>query len=204
MFITFEGIDLSGKSTQAKLFFEYLKKKKKKVILLREPGGTEISEQIREILLHRSGSKMSDMTEFLLFSAARSQLTGEVIKPHLDKGYTVICDRYFDSSTAYQGYGGKVDRDTIKKINSIASGNLFPDLTFLINITYKESVKRKKGNRKADRIEQKKSTYFNKVVTGYLDIASKNKKRVKVLDGTDTIEHIHSKIVELYNNRIKQ
>lgn len=203
MFITFEGIDLSGKSTQAKLFFEYLRKKKKKVILLREPGGTQISEQIRNILLHRSGSNMDDMTEFLLFSAARAQITAEVIKPHLDKGYTVICDRYFDSSTAYQGYGGKVDRSTIKKINSIASGNLFPDLTFLINITYKESVKRKKGNRKADRIEQKKSTYFNKVVNGYLDIASKNKRRIKVLDGTDSIEHIQSKIVEIYNKRIK-
>ena len=203
MFITFEGIDLSGKSTQAKLFFEYLKKKKRKVILLREPGGTEISEQIREILLHKSGSKMDDMTEFLLFSAARSQLTSEVIKPHLDKGYTVICDRYFDSSMAYQGYGGKVDRNTIKKINSIASGNLNPDLTFLIDITYKESIKRKPGNHKADRIEQKKSSYFNKVVKGYLDIASKNKKRVKVLDGTDSIELIHSKIVEIYNKRIK-
>jgi dTMP kinase len=203
LFITFEGIDLSGKSTQAKLFFEYLKKKSKKAILLREPGGTPISEQIREILLHKSDSKMDDMTEFLLFSAARSQLTAEVIKPHLEKGYIVICDRYFDSSTAYQGYGGKVDRGTIKKINTIASGNLIPDLTFLINISYKESVSRKKGNRKADRIEQKKSNYFNKVVNGYLDIASKNKRRVRIINGTESIEHIHSKIVEIYNKRIK-
>jgi dTMP kinase len=201
LFITFEGIDLSGKSTQAKLFFEYLKKSNKKVILLREPGGTIISEQIRNILLHKSDSKMDDMTEFLLFSSARSQLTREVIKPHLNKGYTVICDRYFDSSMAYQGYGGKVDRSIIKKLNTIASGNLLPDLTFLINITYKESLKRKNPNYKADRIEQKKSSYFNKVVNGYLDIASKNKKRVKVLDGTDSIEHIQSKIVELYNKR---
>ena len=203
MFITFEGIDLSGKSTQAKLFFEYLKKKKKRVILLREPGGTAISEQIRNILLHKSDSKMDDMTEFLLFSAARCQLTQEVIKPHLDKGYTVICDRYFDSSTAYQGYGGKVELTTIKKLNSIASGNLIPDLTFLINISYKESLKRKKGKRKYDRIEQKKSSYFDKVVNGYLDIASKNKRRVKVLDGRESIEHIHSNIVEIYNKRIK-
>lgn len=203
MFITFEGIDLSGKSTQAKLFFEFLRKKKRKAILLREPGGTPISEQIRNIILHKSDSKMDDMTEFLLFSAARRQLTEEVIRPHLDKGYTVICDRYFDSSTAYQGYGGKVNRDIIKKINSIASGNLIPDLTFLINITYRESLKRIKGNHKADRIEQKKSSYFNKVVNGYLDIASKNKRRVKVLDGRESIEHIHSKIVEIYNKRIK-
>ena len=204
MFITFEGIDLSGKSTQAKLFFEYLRKRKKKVILLREPGGTAISEQIRDILLHKSGSNMDDITEFLLFSAARCQLTTEIIKPQLDKGVTVICDRYFDSSTAYQGYGGKVNRDIIKRINSIASGNLFPDLTFLINITYKESLKRKKKNHKADRIEQKKSSYFNKVVNGYLDIASRNKKRIKLLDGTKSIEHIHSQIVEIYNKRINK
>lgn len=203
MFITFEGIDLSGKSTQARLLYDYLKKRKVKVEFLREPGGTEISEKIRKIILDKSNRKMNDLTEFLLFSAARCQLTEEIIKPQLAKGYTVICDRYFDSSTAYQGYGGKVDIDTIKRLNSVSTGNLNPDLTFLINISYRESLKRKAQNRKTDRIEQKKGTYFNKVVNGYLDIASKNKKRIKVIDGTKSIEHIHTEIVEIYNKRIK-
>lgn len=203
MFITFEGIDLSGKSTQARLLYDYLKKRKVKVEFLREPGGTEISEKIRKVILDKSNREMNDLTEFLLFSAARCQLTEEVIKPRLAKGYTVICDRYFDSSTAYQGYGGKVDIDTIKRLNSISTGNLNPDLTYLINISFRESLKRKAQNRKTDRIEQKKGNYFNKVVNGYLDIASKNKKRIKVIDGTKSIEHIHSEIVEIYNKRIK-
>ena len=203
MFITFEGIDLSGKSTQARLLYDYLKKRKVKVEFLREPGGTEISEKIRNIILDKSNHEMNDLTEFLLFSAARCQLTEEVIKPRLSKGYTVICDRYFDSSTAYQGYGGKVDIDTIKRLNSISTGNLNPDLTYLINISYRESLKRKAQNRKTDRIEQKKGTYFDKVVNGYLNIASKNKKRIKIIDGTQSIELIHSEIVEIYNKRIK-
>ncbi len=203
MFITFEGIDLSGKSTQARLLYDYLKKRKVKVEFLREPGGTEISEKIGNIILDKSNHEMNELTEFLLFSAARCQLTEEVIKPRLSKGYTVICDRYFDSSTAYQGYGGKVDIDTIKRLNSISTGNLNPDLTYLINISYRESLKRKAQNRKTDRIEQKKGTYFDKVVNGYLNIASKNKKRIKIIDGTQSIELIHSEIVEIYNKRIK-
>ncbi len=203
MFITFEGIDLSGKSTQAKLLFDFLKKKKKKAIFLREPGGTRVSEEIRNLLLHKSDLQISSLTEFMLFSAARCQLTEEVIKPNLAKGITVICDRYYDSSTAYQGYGGKLDRDVIKKINVIASGNLKPDLTFLIDISYSESLKRKGKSHKPDRIEKKKSDYFNKVTAGYRDIAKKSKKRVKLIDGTKSIEHIHSQIVEIYNKRIK-
>ena len=120
MFITFEGIDLCGKSTQAKLLYNYLRKTGKKVILVREPGGTLISEKIREILLDKKNSNMKYLTEFLLFSASRYQLTEEIIKPHLKKGYIVICDRYFDSSTAYQGYGGNLDIKLINRINKIA------------------------------------------------------------------------------------
>lgn len=109
MFITFEGLDLSGKSTQAKLLLKYFNSKKVKSILLREPGGTVISEKIRKILLDKEHLEMFPLTEFLLFSAARSQLVDEVIKPALKKGMVVLCDRYHDSSTAYQGYGGNLD-----------------------------------------------------------------------------------------------
>src|SRR4030095_6968148 len=143
MFITFEGIDLSGKSTQLKLLEEYLKKKKKKVISVREPGGTKISERIRETILNKEHNMMEYLTEFLLFSASRHQLTKEVIIPHLKKKYFVLCDRYFDSSTAYQGYGGKINLDVINKVNKISTTGLTPDLTFLIYITPEESIKRK-------------------------------------------------------------
>ncbi|MEO8666831.1 MAG: dTMP kinase [Ignavibacteria bacterium] len=144
MFITFEGIDLSGKSTQIKLLQNYLEKKNINVISVRDPGSTGISERIRDILLDKDHFKMEYLTEFFLFSSSRQQLTKEVILPYLKKKYFVLSDRYFDSSTAYQGYGGMIDLKTIKNVNKIASDGLIPDLTFLINISIDECLKRKK------------------------------------------------------------
>jgi len=198
MFITFEGIDLSGKSTQAKLLYDYLKEKKKKVIIVREPGGTEISEKIRDILLDKKNINMKYLTEFLLFSASRYQLTEEIIKPHLKHGYYVICDRYYDSSTAYQGYGGKIDISIINSVNKIATGNLIPDLSFLIDISYKENLNRREKMKKShDRIEQKEISYYTKVIDGYRTIAQKDKKRFKVLDGTKPIPDLQKEIIKL-------
>jgi len=197
MFITFEGIDLSGKSTQIRLLGEYLRKKKKKTILIREPGGTLISEKIRQIILDRKNSKMEYLTEFLLFSASRQQLTKEIIIPSLKKEYFVLCDRYFDSSTAYQGYGGKINLKTVNEINKISTDGLIPDLTFLIYISAQESVRRKMLIKKAeDRIEQKKVSYYKKVSAGYIEIANKNKNRFVVIDGMKSIQEIHNVIVE--------
>ena len=196
MFITFEGIDLSGKSTQIKLLKKYLEQKKKKVISVREPGGTVISEKIRDILLDKDHLKMEYLTEFLLFSASRQQLTKEVIMPHLKKKYFVLSDRYYDSSSAYQGYGGMLDLNIIKKINTIATDGLVPDLTFLINISIDECVRRKKLMKKTeDRIEQKKISYYKKVSEGYLKIADNNKRRFVVIDGNRSVEEIHNEIV---------
>lgn len=196
MFITFEGIDLSGKSTQIKLLKNFLENNKKKVITVREPGGTQISEKIRDILLDKEHLKMEYLTEFLLFSASRQQLTKEVILPYLKKKYFVISDRYYDSSTAYQGYGGMLDLNIIKKINEIATGGLVPDLTFLINISIDECVKRKKLMKKTeDRIEQKKISYYKKVINGYLKIAGDNNRRFVVINGNKSIEEIHKEIV---------
>lgn len=196
MLITFEGIDLSGKSTQAKLLHDYLKKRKNRSILVREPGGTIISEKIRRILLDRENHDMEYLTEFLLFSASRHQLVKEVIVPHLKKGFIVICDRYYDSSTAYQGYGGKLDLSLVNKINKFSTDDLVPNKSFLINISYKESLKRKSIIKKTqDRIEQKKVSYYNKVVRGYLEIAADNKRRFKVLDGGKSINELHKEIL---------
>ena len=196
MFITFEGIDLSGKSTQIKLLKNYLEQKKKKVISVREPGGTEISEKIRDILLDKDHLNMEDLTEFLLFSSSRQQLTKEIILPYLKKKYFVLSDRYFDSSTAYQGYGGMIDLKIINSINRIATDGLIPDLTFLINISIEECIRRKKlMNKTEDRIEQKKFSYYEKVINGYLQIAGKNRKRFVVLDGTASVSELHNEIV---------
>jgi len=199
MFITFEGIDFSGKSTQAKLLFDYLKKKKKKVIFVREPGGTKLSEKIRNLLLDKKNDNMTFVSEFLLFSASRNQLTNEVIIPHLKKGYVVICDRYFDSSTAYQGYGGKIELKSLILVNKLASASLTPERTYLLNISYKDSVKRKSKNGTDDRIEKRKAEYYNKVIRGYLEIAKANKKRFRVLNATETKEIIFNKILQDLN-----
>lgn len=202
MFITFEGIDLSGKSTQAKLLFDYLRRKKKKVILVREPGGTYTSERIREILLDKSHKKMESLTEFLLFSASRHQLTVEVIKPHLNKDYIVICDRYYDSSTAYQGYGGMIRMNIIKEINKIASTGLNPDITFFVDIDMAESSKRRVSMKKTkDRMESKKSEYFKKVIAGYRKLAVLNKNRFIKLNGNKSIEELQTEILNIIRKR---
>lgn len=205
MFITFEGIDLSGKSTQIKLLRENLIRDKKKVVAVREPGGTEISEKIRNIILDKVHLKMEYLTEFLLFSASRNQLTNEIIIPHLKKNYFVLCDRYFDSSTAYQGYGGMIDLKIINSVNKVATGGLVPDITFLINISIEECIKRKKLIKKdEDRIEQKKVSYYKKVIAGYLQIADNNKKRFVVIDGTMPIEEIQKEVIHsLFKLKVK-
>jgi len=201
MFITFEGIDFCGKTTQAKLLYEYLKNEKKKVIFVREPCGTYISEKIRDILLDEENHNMHFLTEFLLFSASRQQLVKEVIKPHLKKNYIVICDRYYDSSTAYQGYGGDLNLKQVNEINKIATDGLVPDFTFLIDIEYSEAQKRKKLVKNVDdRIEQKKKIYFRKVIKGYREIA-KREKRFRVLDGKLHIYAIRNDIISMLKKK---
>lgn len=203
MFITFEGLDFSGKSTQAKLLYKYLLSKRKKCLLLREPGGTTISEKVREIILDKEHIEMTPLTEFMLFSASRSQLVSQVIKPHLKKGYVVICDRYYDSSTAYQSYGGSLEPQSVSIVNKIATGNLVPGITILIDVKPKDAFLRAelRGNAK-DRMENKDLKFFTKVYKGFKDIANKNKKRFVVINGTQTIEEIHTEIKKTVNKKL--
>ena len=203
MFITFEGIDYSGKSTQARLLHEYLLKRKLKSILLREPGGTKISEKVREIILDKEHLEMTPLTEFLLFSASRSQLVSQVIKPHLEKGYIVICDRYYDSSTAYQGYGGEIDMRKIFTMNDYATGGLKPDLTFLIDISPSEAFKRAENRTgPRDRMENKTIRFYNRVHKGFLELANQNKNRFVILNGTLEITQIQNRITEIANKKL--
>ncbi len=201
MFITFEGIDLSGKSTQIKLLAAYLTKLSKKAVIVREPGGTKISEKIRDILLDKDHFAMDDTTEFMLFSASRRQLTQEIIIPALKKKSYVISDRYYDSSTAYQGYGGGLDLKMINRVNEIASTGIEPDITFLLEINLKCWLERKRSEgRTEDRIESKKIAYYKKVIKGYKKIAGMNKKRFVVIDAAASKEQVHRDIITAIQN----
>jgi dTMP kinase len=196
MFITFEGIDFSGKSTQLELLKDYLVEHKKKVEILREPGGTEISEKIRHILLDSKNEKMCAEAELLLFSASRAQLVREKIRPYLLKGIYVISDRFLDSSTAYQGYGRGIPLDMVMMIHQLAIGDTIPDLTFFIDIPVgiANERKKKKSKGKLDRIELGDTEFYNRVRNGYLEIA-RREERFKVIDGTQTIETIQNQII---------
>lgn len=197
MFITFEGLDFCGKSTQVELLRKYFIIQGKKVIVIREPGGTEISESIRGILLNKNNFKMKTETEFLLFSSSRAQLVREVIIPALNSNTIVISDRYIDSSIAYQGYGRGLDIEILKLINSFVINEAIPNLTFLIDIPVEESLKRKSMKQPylLDRIEISENAFYHRVWEGYHKIA-KFEKRFVIIDGTQKIEEIHKKIIE--------
>jgi dTMP kinase len=196
MFISFEGIDFSGKSTQIELLKDYLVDHNKKVEILREPGGTEISEKVRRILLDNKNEKMFAEAELLLFSASRAQLVREKISPYLQKGIYVISDRFHDSSTAYQGYGRGIPIEVVMKVHELAIGDTIPDLTFFIDIPVgiANERKKKKAKVKLDRIELADIEFYNRVRSGYLEIA-RQEERFKVIDGTQTIETIQNQII---------
>jgi len=197
MFISFEGIDFCGKSTQVELLRDYLLEQKKIVHLIREPGGTEISEKIREILLDKKNNAMVMETELFLFSASRAQLVREVIRPYLQKGYYVISDRFHDSSTAYQGFGRGLSVDAIIKIHNLAIGETLPDITFFIDIPNEIAIERKlkKSHSDLDRIEVSDNTFYERVREGYLYL-SKQEKRFRVIDGRQSIENINKQIID--------
>jgi dTMP kinase len=205
MFITFEGIDFCGKSTQVELLKNFLVEKNHKVQIIREPGGTEISEIIRPILLDKKHYKMFMETEIFLFSAARAQLVREKIRPYLDENYFVISDRFHDSTTAYQGYGRGISLELVNHINSLAIGSTIPDITFFIDISVEEAEKRKqiKNRLTLDRIETSNSDFYNRVRNGYISI-SENEKRFKRFDGSKSIEEIHQEIKEILSFEKKE
>ncbi len=195
MFISFEGIDCCGKTTQVKLLIEKLQSQNRHVVLLREPGGTVISERIREILLDKKNSKMIQITELLLFSAGRAQLVSEVIKPALLQNKIVICDRYVDSTTAYQGYGRGLTLGAVKTINRVATTDVMPKKTFFIDITVQEMHERRRAkNHEIDRMELSNEEFFHRVRNGYLELAKEEPDRFIVIDGKQPIETIHEEI----------
>ena len=193
-FISFEGGDGSGKSTQIQILREFLEERGYDVILTREPGGTPISEKIRSIILDKANSEMDDMTEALLYAAARAQLVSQIIRPALEEGKVVICDRFVDSSMAYQAYARGLG-DSVKTINAFAVGNCMPDLTILLKVNPQVGSSRI-GNRERDRIELASSDFHKKVYEGYLQLEKLYPERIVGIDAADTIENISGIISE--------
>ena len=194
LFITFEGGDGCGKTTQIKLLDEYLRAKGYKTLLTREPGAKGLGEKIREILLNYDG-EVSPRCESFLFLADRAQNVDCIIRPALAEGTIVICDRHTDSSVAYQGYGRGLDIDRIKKLNALATDGLVPDLTIVLDVDVETSQTRV-GSVK-DRMESAGVEFFERVRNGYLEIAKQEPERVKVVDSKQSIEDIHKQILEL-------
>ena len=196
-FISFEGIDGCGKTTQIKLLSKYLDDKKLDNTIVREPGSTNISEKIREILLNNN-NKINPYTETLLFLSSRSQLVNEIITKNIDKKVFTLCDRFTDSTLAYQGYGRGLDKDMINVLNNFATLNIKPDLTFILDVNLSESIKRIGKN--MDRMEKSGLEFLNNVRLGYKKISSIDTSRYKLINCLDrTIEDISDEIINCIN-----
>ncbi|MCM1272555.1 MAG: dTMP kinase [Clostridium sp.] len=195
-FISIEGPDGSGKTTQIQLLKEYLEKKGYEILITREPGGTKISEAIRDIILDRAFVEMDYMTEALLYAAARAQLVAEVIKPALSGGKFVICDRFVDSSAVYQGMARGLGVDTVYEINGFAIQNVMPDLTIHLDLPASVGIARKKNQAELDRMELEALNFHEKVAEGYRQLAKRTPDRIYTIDATQPVENIHRQILE--------
>lgn len=195
LFITFEGADGCGKTTQLNMLADFLKQKNKDVMVTREPGEKGLGEKLREILLNYEG-EVSSSAESFLFLADRAQHIDIIVKPALENGKIVLCDRYTDSTVAYQGYGRGLDLGRIDLLNDIATGGMKPDLTIVFDIDVETSMIRV-GNEK-DRMESAGKDFHDRVRKGYLELAKQEPKRVKVIDATKSIDEIHNAVIDLF------
>jgi len=201
LFITFEGIEGSGKTTQAKRLYKYLKNKKIPCIFTREPGGPRISEKIRRLLLDADNYGMYKKTELLLYAASRAEHVSRIIKPALKIGKVVISDRFSDSTFAYQGGGRKISMKTARMINDFATERLKPNLTFIIDLPVRVGLKRLS---KTDRIEKEREEFHTRVRSEYLKIAKEEPQRVKIIDGTKGVEEQTGEIVSAVHRYLKR
>ena len=206
MFITFEGPEGSGKSTQIALLSGWLRGRDQAVLTTREPGGTAIGDRVRAILLDHAASEMSPEAEVLLFSAARAQHVNEVIRPHLESGGVVLCDRFADSTLAYQGYGHRLPLDTLATVTAFATGGLRPDLVAYLDIDVQAGLRRKQQHAKDDagqwnRMEAQALAFHQRVRAGYLEMAAKDSVRWLVVDASQGVEDVQrvlrERVVEL-------
>jgi dTMP kinase len=210
LFITFEGPEGSGKTTHARLLYEYLRDKEYPVVLTREPGGTRISDEVRQVLLDPENTDILPRTEILLFSASRAQLSEEFIRPHLDQSHVVICDRYADSTMAYQGYGLGLDLDTLRVITAFATGGLAPDLTLYLDVPIETGLRRRLGLGSAtelpgngtqmplfdkwDRLDRKELEYHRRVQRGYEQLMLAEPDRWHRVDANRSLDEVQDDI----------
>ncbi len=192
VFITFEGPEGGGKTTQIRLLASWLRERGHDVLATREPGGTRIGDKVRALLLAPEHTEMRSEAEILLFSAARAQLVGEVIRPYLARGGIVLCDRFADSTLAYQGYGRQLDLDTLAAITAFATGNLVPDLTICPDLPVSEGLRRKQGGDLAEwnRMEREQQAFHQRVREGFLALAAAEPSRWLVLDALQPVDQL--------------
>lgn len=204
LFVTFEGPEGCGKTTQVRLLAERLRARGYDVLTTREPGGTRIGDQIRAILLDPAHTEMVPAAEILLFSAARAQIVHEVILPHLQRGGIVLCDRFADSTLAYQGYGHGLDLDVLRVITTFATAGLTPDVTFYLDIPVAEGLRRKAqaGRAEWNRMEQRELAYHQRVQDGYRRLIAAEPARWVVIDASKSIEEIHLQVVQEVERRL--
>ncbi len=201
-FITFEGSEGSGKSTQADRLAARLQRCGVPHVLTREPGGTPIGESIRDLLQFAPhNSNMTPETELLLFEASRSQLAREVIKPSLERGICVIADRFFDSTTVYQGAARQLDREMIERVNAFAVADCVPDITFVLDVDAATAESRMSEPRKADRMEQQSAEFYDRVREGYRELAASERKRIVMIDGSGDLDEVEKQIWETLSSR---
>ncbi|MFH1269706.1 MAG: dTMP kinase [Candidatus Omnitrophota bacterium] len=200
-FITFEGSEGCGKSTQSKLLYQYLKRRGFRAVYLREPGGTEISEKIRKILLDHKNDSMTPMAEMLLYMAARAQIVSEIIIPALKKGKIIICDRFLDSTLAYQGYGLGMDIKLIKSVGEFTTSGIRPDLTIFLDLPLRQGLQHRRNSK--DRIERRSLIYHGRVLEGYHKLARLERERIKIVKVNKDKDKTQSEIRGLADNLLK-
>jgi dTMP kinase len=201
-FITFEGSEGSGKSTQVQRLASHLKRCGVTVLVTREPGGTPIGESIRELLQfapHNAG--ITPETELLLFEASRSQLVREIIKPALERSVCVIADRFFDSTTVYQGAARKLDRQIVERLNAFAISDCVPDITFVLDVDAATAHSRMQQPRRADRMEQQPAEFYEQVRQAYRELAAREPSRIVLIDGSRAASEIENKIRKIVSSR---
>ena len=199
LFITFEGADGCGKTTQLGLLKDYLLEHGYKVLVTREPGAKGLGEKFRDILLNYEGD-VSDRCESFLFLADRAQHVDMIVKPALENGVIVLCDRHTDSTVAYQGYGRGLNIEQINMLNNLATAGLKPDLTFVFDVDIETSMKR--VGKEKDRMESSGDDFFNRVRNGYLQIAKNEPERVKIIDSTKSIDEVFEKVKNIFKSYI--
>jgi len=202
-FITFEGIEGSGKSSLARMSAEHLSSLGYSLVLTREPGGTPLGEMIRKILLDPEGEPMTPLTELLLYFADRAEHIGKTILPSLKDGKVVICDRFSDSTIAYQGYGRGLDMETILELDRIAREGLTPDLTILLDLDVESGLRRNQAARKFDRFEAEDLEFHEKVRNGYREIARKSPERVRLVDASLPLETVWDQVREVLESFVQ-